>query len=214
MSGPPRVAVLDLDGTLVDSFADLSASVNHALRAIGLPPRPPAEIRGFVGEGARLLLERAVSPRVDLLEPALAAWWEHYEAHCTDSTRLFPGWEPLLAGSGRALAVHTNKPGRLARKILDHLGVGARFAEVLGGDEAPRKPDPTGTLALVSRLGGRPADAIFIGDSLIDARTAAAARIPFVAVTWGFGDRDALRAAHPAALVDGVRWLAPWLLGR
>jgi len=206
-----RVAVLDLDGTLVDSFADLSGSVNHALRAVGLPPRPPGEIRGFVGEGARLLLERSVAPRLDLLEPALAAWWEHYEIHCTDSTRLFAGLDGLLGRSGRVLAVHTNKPGRLARKILAHLGVGPRFAVVLGGDEAPRKPDPRGTLELVARLGGRPIDAVFIGDSLIDARTAAAAGIPFVAVTWGFGAREELRAARPAALIDRVADLAPWL---
>lgn len=210
-AGRVRVAVLDLDGTLVDSFADLSGSVNHALRAVGLPARPLPEIRGFVGEGARLLLERAVTPRVDLLEPALAAWWEHYDAHCTDRTVLFPGMDGLLRGAGRVLAVHTNKPGRLARKILDHLGVGERFAAVLGGDEAPRKPDPRGTLELVVRLGGRPEDAVFVGDSLIDARTAAAAGIPFVAVTWGFGARDDLVAARPAAMVDRVEGLASWL---
>jgi phosphoglycolate phosphatase len=211
VSGPVRVAVLDLDGTLVDSFADLSGSVNHALRAVGLPPRPPAEIRTFIGEGARLLLQRAVDPRLELLEPALAVWWEHYDAHCTDRTALFAGFDALLAGSGRTLAVHTNKPGRLARKILDHLGVGGRFAAVLGGDEAPRKPDPRGTQELIARLGGRPEEAVFIGDSLIDARTAAAAGIPFVAVTWGFGTREELRSFSPAALVDDVAALAPWL---
>lgn len=211
MSSAVKVTVLDLDGTLVDSFADLSGSVNHALHAVGLPPRPLAEIRGFIGEGARLLLERAVAPNLQLLEPALAAWWEHYDAHCTDRTALFPGLEPLLGRSGRVLAVHTNKPGRLARKILDHLGVGPRLAAVLGGDEAPRKPDPRGTLELVARLGGQPADTVFIGDSLIDANTAAAAGIPFVAVTWGFGARDALAATRPAALVDRVEGLAGWL---
>jgi len=208
---PARVAVLDLDGTLVDSFADLAGSVNHALRAVGLPARPLAEVRGFVGEGARNLLSRAVDPHLHLLEPALAAWWEHYEPHCLDRTALFPGMEPLLAGAGRVLAVHTNKPGRLARRILDGLGVGGRFAALVGGDEAPRKPDPRGTLELVARLGGTPADALFIGDSLIDAETAAAAGIPFVAVTWGFGARDALAAARPVALVDRVADLAPWL---
>jgi phosphoglycolate phosphatase len=205
------VAVLDLDGTLVDSFADLSGSVNHALRAIGLPARPPEEIRDFIGEGARRLLERAVAPHLHLLEPALAAWWEHYDAHCTDRTALFPGFDALLPGAGRVLAVHTNKPGRLARKILSHLGVDTRFAFVLGGDEAPRKPDPSGTLELVARLGGTPGEAVFIGDSLIDADTAAAAAIPFVAVTWGFGAREALAARRPVALVDRVEELAPWL---
>jgi phosphoglycolate phosphatase len=205
------VAVLDLDGTLVDSFADLAGSVNHALRAVGLAARPPSEIRAFIGEGARLLLERAVDPHLQRLDPALAAWWEHYERHCLDRTALFPGMAEALAGAGRVLAVHTNKPGRLARKILDGLGVGPRFAAVLGGDEAPRKPDPSGTLDLVARLGGSPGEAVFIGDSLIDAGTAAAAGIPFVAVTWGFGAREALEARHPAAIVDGVAGLAPWL---
>jgi phosphoglycolate phosphatase len=210
-AAPVRVAVLDLDGTIVDSFADLAGSVNHALRQVGLPPRPLAEVRGFVGEGARLLLERAVAPSLHLLDPALAAWWEHYEAHCLDHTVLFPGVAEALEGAGRVLAVHTNKPGRLARKILSGLGVAHRFAAILGGDEAERKPDPTGTLGLIARLGGRPDDAVFIGDSLIDARTAAAAGVPFVAVTWGFGARDDLRAAHPVALVDRVADLAPWL---
>jgi phosphoglycolate phosphatase len=205
------VAVLDLDGTLVDSFADLAGSVNQALRAIGLPARPLPEVREFVGEGARLLLQRAVDPHLHLLEPALAAWWEHYERHCLDRTALFPGMERALAGASRVLAVHTNKPGRLARKILAGLDVGGRFAAVVGGDDAPRKPDPQGTLELVARLGGRPEEAVFIGDSLIDARTAAAAGIPFVAVTWGFGARDALVAARPAALIDRVDDLAPWL---
>lgn len=211
MTKPVRVAVLDLDGTLVDSFADLSGSVNHALRAVGLPERPLDEIRGFVGEGARNLLTRAVDPRVDRLEPALAAWWEHYDVHCTDRTVLFDGFAPLLAQAGRVLAVHTNKPGRLARKILDHLGVGPRFAAVLGGDEAPRKPDPRGTLELIARLGGRPEEAVFIGDSLIDAKTAAAGAIPFVAVTWGFGARAALVETRPLAVVDEVAGLARWL---
>jgi phosphoglycolate phosphatase len=206
-----RVAVLDLDGTLVDSFADLAGSVNHALRAVGLAARPPAEIRTFIGEGARLLLERAVDPHLHLVEPALAAWWEHYERHCLDHTALFPGMAEALAGAGRVLAVHTNKPGRLARKILDGLGVGPRFAAVLGGDEAPRKPDPRGTLDLVARLGGSPADAVFIGDSLIDAGTAAGAGVPFVAVTWGFGAREALVARRPVAVLDAVAGLTPWL---
>jgi len=208
---PVRVAVLDLDGTIVDSFADLAGSVNQALRAVGLGARPLEEIREFVGEGARRLLERAVDPHLHLLEPALAAWWEHYERHCLDRTALFVGMAPVLAGAGRRLAVHTNKPGRLARKILAGLGVSGRFAAVLGGDEAPRKPDPLGTLGLVARMGARPEDAIFVGDSLIDAETAAAAGIPFVAVTWGFGARDALVSARPVGLVDRVADLAPWL---
>ncbi len=206
-----RVAILDLDGTLLDTIDDLAAAVNHALDAVGIPRRPVDEIRAFVGDGVRTLVERAVEPRAHLVEPALAAWWPYYEAHCLDTTRPFPGIPALLAGAGRTLAVHTNKPGTLARKILDGLGLLGRFAAVLGGDEAPRKPDPTGTLEILARLGGSAADSVLVGDSGVDAATARAAGIPFVAVTWGFQTRADLAAAGARTFVDGAAELAPFL---
>lgn len=206
-----RLAVLDLDGTLVDSLDDLHASVNHALAAVGLPPRTREEVHGFVGEGARLLLARAAGDREDLVEPALAAWRPHYEAHCLDRTVAYPGIPALLAGAGRALAVHTNKPGALARKILDGLGLLSRFAVVLGGDEAPRKPDPTGLREIMVRAGATAAETVFIGDSRVDVRTGLAAGVPMVAVTWGFGTRAELVREGASVLVDRVSDLAPFL---
>lgn len=206
-----RLAILDLDGTLIDSVDDLAASVNHALGVVGLPARPRAEIRTFVGEGARVLLERSVAPRQDLLEPALAAWWTHYEGHCLDATRLFPGMEAALAPAGRTLAVLTNKPGRLARKILAGLGVLERFAAVVGGDEAPRKPDPAGAEALLARFGASREEVIFVGDSLVDLATARNAGLRCVTVTWGLVPREALVRAGADLLVDEVSALAPWL---
>jgi phosphoglycolate phosphatase len=206
-----RLAVLDLDGTLVDSLDDLHASVNHALAAVGLPPRGRDEVHGFVGEGARVLLARAVAPHDHLVEPALAAWRPHYEAHCLDRTRAYPGIPALLAGARRVLAVHTNKPGPLARKILDGLGLLSRFSAVLGGDEAPRKPDPTGVRELMARAGSAPHETVFIGDSRVDVRTARAAGVALVAVTWGFGTRAELAAEGATALVDRVSDLAPFL---
>jgi phosphoglycolate phosphatase len=207
-----RLAVLDLDGTLLDTLDDLAASVNAALAAVGLPPRERPEIERFVGEGARNLLARAVAPRLDLLEPALAAWWTHYRAHCLDHTRPFPGIPELLTRTGRRLAVHTNKPGALARQILAGLGLLDRFAIVIGGDEAPRKPDPAGTLEIMRRLGARPADTVFIGDSPTDVRTARAAGVRLVGVTWGFRLEAELRAAGAVTVVDAVAGLAPWLV--
>lgn len=207
----PRLAILDLDGTLIDSVDDLAASVNHALGAVGLPARATAEIRSFVGDGARKLLERAVGARGDLLEPALAAWWDHYEAHCLDRTALYPGLAEALAGAGRTLAVHTNKPGRLARKILAGLAVLDRFAVVIGGDEAARKPDPEGVREILARTGASTADAIFVGDSLVDLATARAAGVRAVAVAWGLTPPAALRAAGADALVDDAAALARWL---
>ncbi len=206
-----RVAILDLDGTLLDTLEDLAASVNAALDAVGVPRRPIQEIRTYVGEGARRLVERAVAPHGHLVEPALAAWWAHYEAHCLDATRPYPGIPALLGGARRTLAVHTNKPGALARKILGGLGLLAHFAAVVGGDEAPRKPDPTGTLEILARLGGSPADAVLVGDSRVDAATARAAGVPFVAVTWGFQTRGDLAAAGAVTFVDDAAALAPYL---
>jgi phosphoglycolate phosphatase len=206
-----RLAILDLDGTLVDSLDDLHASVNHALAAVGLPPRSREEVHGYVGEGARVLLARAVGARDELLEPALAAWWPHYEAHCLERTRPYEGIPAILAGAGRVLAVHTNKPGPLARKILDGLGLLSRFTAVIGGDEAPRKPDPTGVRELMSRAGAARHETVFIGDSRVDVRTARAAGVPIVAVTWGFGTRAELAAEGAAVLVDRVSELAPFL---
>ena len=206
-----RLAVFDLDGTLVDSLDDLHASVNHALAAVGLPPRTREDVHGYVGEGARVLLERAVAPRGELLEPALAAWRPHYAAHCLDRTAPYPGIAALLAGAGRVLAVHTNKPGAMARKILDGLGLLPRFAAVVGGDEAPRKPDPTGLLEIMTRLGATPAQTVFIGDSRHDVQTARAAGVAMVAVTWGLASRAELAAAGATVFVDDAAGLVEWV---
>lgn len=207
----PRLAILDLDGTLVDSVDDLAASVNHALAAVGLPPRSLDEVRGFVGEGARVLVERAVAPHADRVEPALSAWRAHYEAHCLDRTRLYPGIAAALEGAGRVLAVHTNKPGTLARKILAGLGVLERFAVVIGGDEAPRKPDPAGVWLVLARTGAAAVNTVFVGDSRVDAATARAAGVSLVAVTWGLGSRAALAEAGATVFADTAADLAPWL---
>ncbi len=206
-----RLAVLDLDGTLVDSLDDLFASVNHALAAVGLPPRTREEVHGYVGEGARVLLARAVAPHEHLVEPALAAWWPHYEAHCLDRTRPYEGVPALLAGAGRALAVHTNKPGPLARKILGGLGLLPHLLAVIGGDEAPRKPDPMGARELMARATASPSETVFVGDSRVDLLTARAAGVEFVGVTWGFGTRAQLVSEGATVLVDRVADLAPYL---
>ncbi len=208
-----RLSVFDLDGTLVDSLADLWHSVNHALDVVGMPRRTLDEVRRFVGEGAEVLLRRSVAPRDDLLEPALAAWRAHYREHLLDHTRLFPGIDRILATAPCALAVHTNKPGAMARRILDGLGVLERFAAVVGGDEAPRKPDPAGTLGILRRAGVGPEEALLVGDSRIDCATASAAGIRFVGVTWGFVPAADLEAAGATTLVRSADELAPWVCG-
>jgi phosphoglycolate phosphatase len=201
-----RLAIFDLDGTLVDSRLDLCLAVNHALRVVGLPERSLEEVSSFVGEGAARLVERAVEPRGDLFEPALAAWWEHYEAHLLDHTVLYPGVAALLAEAPFALAVHTNKPGRLARDLLAGLGVLARFSAVVGGDEAARKPDPQGTRGLLERLGVRAEEAAFVGDSLVDLATARAVPMRFEPVGWGLVPAERLVAeGAPEPALDAAQ---------
>lgn len=206
-----RLAIFDLDGTLIDPVDDLAASVNHALALVDLPLRSRDEVRSFIGEGARVLLERAVGPRRDKLEEALAAWRTHYEAHLLDHTCPYPGIAEALAAAGRALAIQTNKPGAMARRILEGLGLLARFALVVGGGEAPPKPDPGGVHVILERLGARPEDTVFVGDSLVDAATARNAGLAFVGVTWGLVRREELVRAGVVNLVDRAEDLAQWL---
>lgn len=209
--GSTRLAIFDLDGTLVDSREDLFRAVEHALATLGLPPRTLDEVTGFVGEGAARLLAQSVAPSDHLLEPALAAWRAHYDAHLLDHTRLYPGIGAALASARCSLAVHTNKPGDMARRILAGLGVSSRFAAVVGGDEAPRKPDPTGTLEIMARLGATPEDTVFIGDSRVDCETAAGAGVRFVAVTWGFLPAASLAGCGAGVFARTAADLLPWL---
>lgn len=205
------LAIFDLDGTLVDSVDDLAASVNHALARAGLPLRHREEVRRFIGNGARPLIERSVGEHQDRVEEVLAEWRVHYEAHLLDRTRPYPGVVELLAGARRTLALQSNKPGPMTRRILEGLGLLSRFAVVLGGGEAPAKPDPGGVLAILDRLGTRREDAVFIGDSTMDVATARNAGVTFVGVTWGLVPREELRSAGAVNLVDRVEELAPWL---
>ncbi len=204
-----EAVLFDLDGTLIDSVQDLALAVNHALSGLGLPERPVAEIAGFVGEGARRLVERAVGARAELVEPALNLWWEHYRRHLLDHTSLYPGIAELLEAARVPLAVHTNKPGALARRILDGLGVLDQFVAVVGGDEAPRKPDPAGSRLLLARMGVAGEDALYVGDSVIDVELARAVPMPVASVTWGLVPEERLLAAGATMLIRQVNELLP-----
>ncbi len=198
--------IFDLDGTIVDSTEDLAASANAALAALGLPGRSSAEVRAFIGEGARRLIERAVAPRAELVDRALALFLEHYSEHLVDATTVYPGVREAILSLEGPLAVATNKPGRFARRILAHEGLLDRFVAVLGGDEGPRKPDP----ALVDRLRSlvaAPREAtVLVGDSRVDRETAANAGVRFVGVGWGIGSEELAAAGVP--LLRDARELA------
>jgi phosphoglycolate phosphatase len=216
---PFAIVGFDLDGTLCDTAPDLGAAINHVLAVIGRAPVSLAEVRNLVGGGSRLMLRRALAltggeDGVDS-EALYMALLEHYEAHIADHSRPYPGCLDaldVLAGHGVRLAVVTNKPERLALKLLDTLDLATRFACVIGGGSAgiaAPKPAPDPLLAMRARLGAQ--RAAFVGDSSFDVRAARAAAIPVVAVRFGYAD---LQPEHMGAdrIIDHYRELAPALV--
>ena len=187
----PAALVFDLDGTLIDSRRDITTAINRMREELGLPPIPLEAVVTMVGEGARLLVERALGPAfpAEQVDRALARYLEHYADVCLDETKAYPGIEEMLEGlAGRyPLALLSNKGEALSRKILAGLGLSRFFGEILGGDSLPtRKPDPAGLHVLAERLGVPLDRLLLVGDTWIDAETAHNAGCAFVLVEWGF----------------------------
>lgn len=208
------VVVFDLDGTLVDSATDLAAAASALTEEFGGRPLTRAEVLGMVGEGAAVLVRRALTAAgVDPAVPgALDRFLALYDARLLDTTMLYPGMRTVLAALDplTALAVLTNKPLAPAERLLTALGVREHFVEVVGGDGPwPRKPDPAGLAALRKHARGGPV--VMVGDSPVDAEAAERAGAAFVLARYGFGasafgDRvvTPFSAAAPLALIDMI----------
>jgi phosphoglycolate phosphatase len=192
--------LFDLDGTLVDTREDILGSVNHALAAVGRPPRRLEEVTDFIGDGALQLMERSLGPSDPaVLRTAHDLFIDHYEAHCTDRSVLYPGVRELLGRlARRPLAVVTNKPMDHTRRLLKALGVDVLFREVVAGDSLPvRKPRPEPLLEAARRLGSVPARTLMVGDSAIDVVAGKAAGMLTCAVTGGYRPVRELEEAGP-----------------
>lgn len=218
---PHRRAVLfDLDGTLVDSALDLSASVNRVLATLSRPMLQLPEVKAMVGDGARALLERALRatggpPDAALLDLALGRFREDYERNAVIETRAYPGAIEaldLLAAAGWHLGICTNKPQRPSLIVLERLNLLGRFATVIGGDSTPhRKPHPAPLLAALAALEVAPSDAVLVGDGMHDLEAARDAGAAFVGVAWGYG-LAGLQAAGVQPLLERFEDLAQRLL--
>ncbi len=201
-----KLVIFDLDGTLIDSRLDLVHSVNAALRHIGRQELPDDVIASYVGDGAPILIQRALGGEIvdeALVRKGLEFFLSYYRAHKLDHTTVYAGIEEALKiiqdgtnGMPRKMAVLSNKPVIPSRAIVDALGLGKFFTQVYGGNSfSTKKPDPEGALKLLEENGVRPEDAAIVGDSHTDIETGKNAGLWTVGVTYGF-------APHTLAGVD------------
>jgi len=219
-----KLVIFDLDGTLIDSRLDLVHSVNAALRHIDRPELPEDVIASYVGDGAPVLIQRALGGEaVDdaLVRKGLEFFLSYYREHKLDHTTVYDGVREALtaiqrSGNGvpRKLAVLTNKPVNPSRAIVEALGLGPYFSQVYGGNSfATKKPEPEGALKLLIEAGVRPEQAAIVGDSHVDVRTGRNAGLWTVAVTYGFAPHS-LEVEEPDVFVDTPQELSKVFLSR
>jgi phosphoglycolate phosphatase len=219
-----QLVLFDLDGTLIDSRLDLVHSVNAAIRHIGRPELPDDVIASYVGDGAPVLIQRALGGEaVDeaLVRKGLEFFLSYYREHKLDHTTIYPGIADALAliqGASieesssnaplRKLAVLTNKPVNPSRAIVEALGLSRFFVQVYGGNSfATKKPDPEGARKLLEESGVRAEQAVIVGDSHTDIETGHNAGLWTIGVTYGFAPHS-LRDARPDVIVDDPQELA------
>jgi len=194
-----KVFIFDLDGTLLDTLGDLAASVNYALRTHGMPEHSIDDVRRFVGNGVRKLMERAVPDGVSNpdFEAAFSTFRQHYMAHSLDTTKPYDGIPEALEAlkaEGCRLAVVSNKMMAATQALCRHFFPDT-IEVAIGEDEAHgirKKPSPDTVFAALQSLGVGKDEAVYVGDSDVDIETAANAGLPCVSVLWGFRDRDFL----------------------
>jgi len=223
-----KLVIFDLDGTLIDSRLDLVHSVNAALRHIGRPELPDEVIASYVGDGAPILIQRALGGEtVDgaLLRQGLQFFLSYYREHKLDHTTVYEGvleslraiQNPLskprdgrtdTSGTERQMAVLTNKPVVPSRAIVEALGLGPFFTQIYGGNSfATKKPDPEGARRLLAEHGVRAEEAAIVGDSHVDVETGRNAGLWSVGVMYGFAPHT-LEVSPPDVLVDAAHELA------
>ena len=213
-----QLVIFDLDGTLIDSRLDLVHSVNAALRHIGRPELPEDIIASYVGDGAPILIQRALGgEQVDeaTVRKGLEFFLKYYREHKLDHTTVYPGIAQALAaiqnssdGTPRRMAVLSNKPVVPSRAIVEALELGRFFSQIYGGNSfATKKPDPEGARKLLEEHGVQPQHAVIIGDSHVDVETGRNAGMATVGVTYGFAPHT-LEEEPPDVVVDHPQELA------
>ena len=217
MSHRSDLVIFDLDGTLIDSKEDLSCAVNAARGHRGMPPLDNETVYSYVGEGAPVLIRRALGPGATDgdVQDALEFFLAYYRDHMVDHTTLYQGVPETLdrlQAAGVKMAVLTNKPVRMSRAIVEALGVGRHFARVYGGNSfEQKKPHPIGIETLMRECDATRERTMMVGDSAVDIRTARNAQVKACGVTYGF-QPETLAAEPPDLLVDRIEELADWVI--
>ena len=200
--------IFDLDGTLIDSRADIVDAVNHSLQALHLGLLDAQQISQYVGDGVRNLISRSLAhfDRQDLLAEGIACFKKVYGEHLLDNTRLYPGVAEILESfKAKPMAVITNKPEDFSLHILEGLKIRSYFNCILGGDSlAAKKPDPGPLLRVLARWGLDPSQVVVVGDSSNDIEAGKKAGTWTCAVTYGFKTHEELQALAPDWLIANI----------
>lgn len=211
-----RAILFDLDGTLLDSLADLASAANRVLVARGLPVHPEEAYRFFVGDGMATLVERILPAPLRtpaLVAEAMAAFEADYGRNWQVRTCPYPGIAPMLdslVAGGIRLSILSNKPDGFTRLCVERLLSQWSFVPLLGQRPGvPKKPDPTAALAIAAHLGVAPEAILYVGDSAVDMQTARGAGMDAVGVLWGFRTAGELRAAGAHHLIAQPKELLP-----
>lgn len=215
MSPNPGLVMFDLDGTLVDSVPDLARAVDQMLVAVGRSPAGEEQVRRWVGDGASMLVKRALSGRIDVSDDpgseelfplAQELFMSAYAQANGRSSVIYPGVDALLEryrAEGVAMAVVTNKPGGFTHALLDHLRLSDYFPIVVAGDTLEwKKPHPAPLLYACEQAGVSPRDALMIGDSRVDVEAARAAGCPVVCVSYGYNRGESIHEAGADRVID------------
>lgn len=210
--------IFDLDGTLIDSKLDLAHAVNATRAHMGMGPLNIALVSSYVGDGAPVLIRRALGPGATeaAIQKSLQFFLEYYREHKLDNTRLYPGVRESLdrlRAAGKQLAILTNKPVAVSRSIVEGLGLGGYFFQIYGGNSFDfKKPNPIGVQKLMAEANIAPAATLMVGDSSVDVETARNAGVRACGVRYGFAP-ETLSDPAPDMLIDRMEQLADWVLG-
>lgn len=207
-----KACIFDLDGTLTDTLESLAYSVNRTMDELGMPRITEEQCREFVGNGAKVLIEKTLrasgDETLERFDEAYAAYLRIFDRYCTYRVKPYPGIEAMLGEMkawGLKLGVLSNKPDRQAVHVVEEIFGTDVFDHIQGQkDGVPRKPDPAALLSIASEFGTSPSETLYIGDSEVDGATGKAAGMDTILVTWGFRTRDILAAAKPYRIADST----------